>query len=341
MPILITGVAGFIGFHLCKRLLKEDNDVIGIDNLNDYYDQTLKLDRLRNLKKVKEGNFKFEKLNIEDKNDLLEIFEKYKPKEIVHLAAQAGVRYSISNPDVYAHSNLVGFLNILECCRRSKISHLVFASSSSVYGGNINMPFKEIQNVDHPISLYAATKKSNELIAHSYSHLYDIPSTGLRFFTVYGPWGRPDMALFLFTKAIIEKKPIKIFNNGNMMRDFTYIDDITESLIRVINKPPTKNENFDKHKPDPSCSWGPYKIFNIGNSNPIPLMSFINEIESALNTKADKILTPIQLGDVKETFADTQELEKWINYKPDTSIKEGIGYFVNWYKEYYKKQVSK
>ncbi len=339
MSILVTGVAGFIGFHLCKRLLKEGKDVIGIDNLNDYYDQSLKLDRLKNIHKVKGGNFKFEKLNIENKNELIEIFKKYKPKEIVHLAAQAGVRYSITNPDAYAYSNLIGFLNILECCRNNEIKHLVFASSSSVYGGNISLPFKEIQNVDHPISLYAATKKSNELLAHAYSHLYNIPSTGLRFFTVYGPWGRPDMALFLFTKAIIEKQPIKIFNQGNMNRDFTYIDDITESLMRIINKPPTKNESFDKQKPDPSASWGPYKIFNIGNSNPVPLMTFINEIESALNIKAEKIFMPIQAGDVKETFADTQRLEKWIKYKPNTTIKAGIGNFVRWYKEYYKKEI--
>ncbi len=339
MPIIITGVAGFIGFHLCKRLLKENKYVIGIDNLNDYYDQSLKLERLKKLHQIKNGIFKFEKLNIENKSQLNQIFEKYKPNEIVHLAAQAGVRYSIINPDAYAYSNLVGFLNVLECCRETKVNHLVFASSSSVYGGNINMPFKENQNVDHPISLYAATKKSNELLAHSYSHLYNIPSTGLRFFTVYGPWGRPDMALFLFTKAIIEKQPIKIFNKGQMLRDFTYIDDITESLMRIINKPPKKNKIFNKQDPDPSASWGPYKIFNIGNSNPVPLMNFINEIEIALNTKADKIFMPMQPGDVEKTFADTQKLEKWINYKPNTTIREGIGRFVDWYKEYYKKTI--
>ena len=240
MPIIITGAAGFIGFHLCKRLLDEGENIIGIDNLNDYYDKSLKLNRLNNLKKIKKGSFNFEKVNIENKDQLAKIFNTYNPKEVVHLAAQAGVRYSIINPDSYSYSNLVGFLNILENCRNNKIKHLVFASSSSVYGGNVNMPFNESQNVDHPISLYAATKKSNELLAHSYSHLYDIPSTGLRFFTVYGPWGRPDMALFLFTKAILDKQPIKIFNEGNMIRDFTYIDDITESLIRVIKKPPKK-----------------------------------------------------------------------------------------------------
>ena len=339
MPILITGVAGFIGFHLCKRLLNEGENIIGIDNLNDYYDHTLKLDRLKILKNIKKGYFNFEKLSIENKDQLTKIFNKYKPKEVIHLAAQAGVRYSIINPDAYSDSNLVGFLNILENCRKSKIKHLVFASSSSVYGGNINMPFNESDNVDHPISLYAATKKSNELLAHAYSHLYDIPSTGLRFFTVYGPWGRPDMALFLFTKAIIDKQPIKIFNEGNMIRDFTYIDDITESIVRVIKKPPQKDSSFDKKTADPSKSWSPYKIFNIGNSNPINLMDFIYEIEKSLNLKAEKIFMPMQPGDVKQTFADTKKLEEWINYKPETTIKEGVRSFIDWYKDYYKKKI--
>ncbi len=337
MPIFITGAAGFIGFHLCKRLLNEGENIVGIDNLNNYYDKSLKLDRLKNLKNIKKGSFNFEKVSIEDKNQLDKVFNIYNPKEVVHLAAQAGVRYSIINPDSYSYSNLVGFLNILESCRNNKIKHLVFASSSSVYGGNVHMPFNESQNVDHPISLYAATKKSNELLAHSYSHLYDIPSTGLRFFTVYGPWGRPDMALFLFTKSILEKQPIKIFNEGNMIRDFTYIDDIIESLIRVIKKPPKKDSSFDKNKADPSKSWGPYKIFNIGNSNPIPLMNFIDEIELCLNLKAEKIFMPMQPGDVKQTFADTTKLEEWINYKPSTTIKEGIRKFIDWYKEYYIK----
>ncbi len=337
MPVFITGVAGFIGFHLCKRLLNEGENIIGIDNLNDYYDKSLKLDRLENLQHIKKGSFNFEKVNIENKDQITKIFNKYQPKEVVHLAAQAGVRYSIVNPDAYSYSNLVGFLNILESCRNNKIKHLVFASSSSVYGGNVNLPFNESQNVDHPISLYAATKKSNELLAHSYSHLYNIPSTGLRFFTVYGPWGRPDMALFLFTKAILEKKPIKIFNEGNMIRDFTYIDDIIESLVRVIKKPPKKDISFDKNKPDPSKSWGAYKIFNIGNSNPIPLMDFIDEIELSLNLKAEKIFMPMQPGDVKQTFADTTRLEEWIQYKPTTTIKEGIRKFIYWYKDYYKK----
>ena len=335
MPILITGVAGFIGFHLCKRLLNEGKNVIGIDNLNNYYDQSLKLNRLKYLEQIKKGSFNFEKVSIEDKDQLTKIFNLYKPDEVVHLAAQAGVRYSIINPDAYSYSNLVGFLNILENCRNNEIKHLVFASSSSVYGGNVNMPFNESQNVDHPISLYAATKKSNELLAHSYSHLYDIPSTGLRFFTVYGPWGRPDMALFLFTKSIIEKKPIKIFNEGNMNRDFTYIDDIIESLVRVIKKPPKKDNTFDKNKADPSKSWGAYKIFNIGNSQPVALMDFIDEIELSLNLKAEKIFMPMQPGDVKETFADTKKLEQWIDYKPNTTIKEGIREFINWYKDYY------
>ena len=337
MPIFITGVAGFIGFHLCKRLLNEGKNIIGIDNLNEYYDKSLKLDRLKHLKEIKKGSFNFENVSIEDKDQLTKIFSIYNPGEVVHLAAQAGVRYSIINPDAYSYSNLVGFLNILENCRNNKIKHLVFASSSSVYGGNVNMPFNESQNVDHPISLYAATKKSNELLAHSYSHLYDIPSTGLRFFTVYGPWGRPDMALFLFTKAILDKKPIKIFNEGNMIRDFTYIDDIIESLIRVIRKPPQKDNTFFKNKVDPSKSWAPYKIFNIGNSNPVPLMDFIYEIELSLNLKAEKIYMPMQPGDVKQTFADTKKLEEWIDYKPNTTIKEGIKKFIYWYKDYYMK----
>ena len=336
MPILITGAAGFIGFHLCKKLLNEGEDIIGIDNLNDYYDTSLKKDRLKILEKGANEKFTFIKIGIEKKNELLNIFNQYKPEYVVNLAAQAGVRYSITNPDKYVLSNLVGFVNIVECCREFKVKHLVFASSSSVYGGNRNMPFTEIHNVDHPISLYAASKKSNELIAHAYSHLYKIPSTGLRFFTVYGPWGRPDMALFLFTKAILEGNPINIFNQGDMIRDFTYIDDITESLSRVLRKPPNNNDKFDLTKPDPSNSWSPYKIFNIGNSEPIPLMNFVEAIENTLEIKAKKNFMSMQPGDVYATFANTKKLEDWIDYKPKTSIKEGVKRFVNWFKEYYK-----
>ncbi len=340
MKILITGAAGFIGFHLTKKLLEKGISVVAIDNLNTYYDPVLKDARLNQLKIISKSSgteLFFEKCDITEKDKIDKIFENYEPQKVVNLAAQAGVRYSLENPKAYIQTNIVGFLNILEGCRNSGIEHLIYASSSSVYGGNTNIPFSEKQSVDHPVSLYAATKKSNELMAHTYSHLYGIPTTGLRFFTVYGPWGRPDMALFLFTKAIIEKKPIKIFNEGNMIRDFTYIDDITESLIRVIKKPPNKNSGFDKNKADPSESWGAYKIFNIGNSDPIPLMNFIDEIELSLNLKAEKIFMPMQPGDVKQTFADTNKLEKWINYKPNTTIKEGIKNFICWYKDYYNK----
>ena len=336
MSIFVTGAAGFIGFHLCKRLLADGESVIGIDSLNDYYDVNLKKSRLEILNSLGKASFVFEKYLLEDRKSIENIFKKYKPNKVVNLAAQAGVRYSIENPKAYIDSNLVGFMNILECCRHNQVKHLVYASSSSVYGGNTKMPFSEMQNVDHPVSLYAATKKSNELIAHSYSHLYGLPATGLRFFTVYGPWGRPDMALFLFTKAIIESRPIKVFNKGNMIRDFTYIDDIVESLVRVINKPPTINLNFNTDDPNPSTSWAKHKIFNIGNSNPIPLMKFIESIEAALNIEAKKILEPIQPGDVPATHADTSLLEEWIDFKPNTSIQEGINKFVNWYRSYYK-----
>ena len=336
MTILVTGAAGFIGFHLCKRLIDQGEKVIGIDNINDYYDVNLKNARLEILKKLKNGSFKFFKENISNKEKLIEIFESNKPKKVVNLAAQAGVRYSISNPESYMESNLVGFLNIIECCRKLDIDHFVYASSSSVYGGNTKMPFSEMQGVDHPVSLYAASKKANELIAHSYSHLYDIPSTGLRFFTVYGPWGRPDMALFLFTKAIIENKPIDVYNEGKMIRDFTYIDDIIESLLRVINKPPKKNPDFNKLNPNPSSSWAPHKIFNIGNSTPTPLMDFIKAIENSLGKESKKNLLPIQPGDVPATSADTELLEKWINFKPSTPVEKGIGNFVDWYKNFYQ-----
>ncbi len=337
METLVTGAAGFIGFHLCKRLLSEGNSVIGVDCLNDYYDVNLKYARLDILKKIGGGDFYFKKKALEDRASIEKIFKEYKPAKVINLAAQAGVRYSIENPYSYVDSNLVGFINILEACRNYDCKHFIYASSSSVYGGNTNMPFSEVQNVDHPVSLYAATKKANELIAHSYSHLYGIPSTGLRFFTVYGPWGRPDMALFLFTKAIIESRPIKIFNQGDMIRDFTYIDDIIESVMRVMNKNPNPDLNFDKENPNPSSSWAKHKVFNIGNSNPVPLMSFVKAIENVLGKEAIKIYEPLQPGDVPATLADTSLLEDWINFKPHTSIEKGIKEFVNWYQEFYLK----
>ena len=336
MTYLVTGAAGFIGFHLCKRLLMEGEKVIGVDSINDYYDINLKKARLDILYKLSSNNFFFEKEKLENKKNIFNIFKLRKPKNVINLAAQAGVRYSIENPEAYLNSNLVGFINILEACRNNDVDHFVYASSSSVYGGNVNMPFSEKDSVDHPVSLYAATKKSNELIAHSYSHLYGIPSTGLRFFTVYGPWGRPDMALFIFTKSIISSKAIDIFNNGNMIRDFTYIEDIIESLCRVIRKPPKPNQNYDRRNIDPSSSWSPHKVFNIGNSNPVPLMRFVEALEDALGKKAIKNFLPLQLGDVASTHADTKLLENWIKFKPNTPIEIGIRNFVNWYQEFYK-----
>ena len=329
----MTGVAGFIGMHSAKKLLDEGHEIIGIDNLNDYYDVSLKEDRLHTLKDYK--NFRFLKLDIKDQKDLLNLFKKESPQRVLHLAAQAGVRYSIQNPYVYIDSNIQGFINILEGCRATKTEHLVYASSSSVYGGNEKTPFSEHDNVDHPISLYAATKKANELMAHTYSHLYQIPSTGLRFFTVYGPWGRPDMALFLFTKAILKGEAINIFNHGKMIRDFTYIDDIVESLVRVMDKVATPDASFDAKHPDPATSHAPYRIFNIGNNQPTPLMDYIEAIESALDKKAIKNLMDMQPGDVPLTSADTSELNQWVNFKPNTSIKEGVKRFVDWYKNYY------
>jgi UDP-glucuronate 4-epimerase len=333
MKILVTGVAGFIGMHSAKKLLDDGHEIIGIDNLNDYYDVTLKEDRLKTLEGYK--NFKFLKLDIKDQKDVLDLFKKESPERVLHLAAQAGVRYSIQNPYVYIDSNIQGFINILEGCRAIKTEHLVFASSSSVYGGNTKVPFSEHDNVDHPVSLYAATKKANELMAHTYSHLYQIPTTGLRFFTVYGPWGRPDMSPMLFTKAILADEPIQVFNHGDMMRDFTYIDDIVASVNETLFKIATPNSNFDAHHPDPATSHAPYRIFNIGNSQPVPLMQFIETIEDALGKKAIKKMMGMQAGDVKVTSADTSELNQWVNFKPNTSIKEGVKRFVDWYKNYY------
>tara|TARA_B100000212_G_C27319513_1_gene509483 strand:+ start:41 stop:1069 length:1029 start_codon:yes stop_codon:yes gene_type:complete len=338
MKILVTGAAGFIGFHLSSRLIKEGYSVIGLDNLNSYYDKKLKIARLEELKKQSlndEGDFSLYEFNLENKNSLYKLFTKYNPQFVVNLAAQAGVRYSIENPDAYISSNILGFSNILECCRNFGVKHLIYASSSSVYGGNTNTPFKEQTSVDHPVSLYAATKKSNELMAHSYSHLYDIPSTGLRFFTVYGPWGRPDMALFLFTKAILNGESIKIFNRGEMVRDFTYIDDIIESLFRLIFKIATKDNNFNTSMPNPSSSFAPHRIFNIGNSQPTPLMDYIFAIERELDIVAKKEFLPMQPGDVKVTAADTSLLEDWVNFKPNTSISVGVSRFISWYKKFY------
>ncbi|MCP4022459.1 MAG: NAD-dependent epimerase [Desulfobacteraceae bacterium] len=334
MKILITGVAGFIGYYLADRLLKDGGHIVcGVDNLNDYYDTTLKKNRLSNLKK--HSDFEFKLINIADRNKIKELFENNKFDYVVNLAAQAGVRYSIENPSSYIDSNLVGFGNILEGCRHTGVKHLVYASSSSVYGLNTLMPFSVRHNVDHPISLYAASKKANELMAHTYSYLYKLPTTGLRFFTVYGPWGRPDMALFLFTKAILNNEPIKVFNNGEMQRDFTYIDDIVEGVIRVIKNIPMSNPQWSSEAPDPSSSCAPYKLYNIGNNKPVALMDFVKAIEKALGKKAVVEFLPLQPGDVVATYADVNDLIKDTGFKPSTHIDEGIHNFVLWYQEYY------
>ncbi len=336
---LVTGAAGFIGAALVERLIKSGNKVVGIDNLNNYYDRSLKFSRLEKLKKISKessSHFEFKQLSIEDKDSLDLVFKSNKFDIVIHLAAQAGVRYSIENPYAYFQSNLLGFGNILEAIRNhSFVNNFLFASSSSVYGGNINLPFNECDSVDHPISLYAATKKANELMAHTYSHLYGIPSIGLRFFTVYGPWGRPDMAPMIFAKAILEKKPIRIFNNGYMSRDFTFIDDVIESIMRCCLKKAEIDTNFDKSNPLPSSSFAPYRIFNIGNSNPVKLMDFIETLESSLGLKAIKIFEELQPGDVVDTEADTSRIQNYIGYKPKTSLVEGVSSFVNWYKDYY------
>lgn len=334
MKILITGAAGFIGFHLSQKLLKHDYQIIGIDNLNDYYDPSLKQSRLEILGKY--NNFNFHKVDLKDKAAVDNIFETYQPTHVINLAAQAGVRYSIENPYAYVDSNLTGFMNILEACRNYPVEHLLYASSSSVYGGNKVAPFSTNHNVDHPVSLYAATKKSNELMAHTYSHLYGIPTTGLRFFTVYGPYGRPDMAYFSFTKDILAGKPIKVFNHGKMERDFTYIDDIVEGVIKLIDRIPVAKEDWDESRDDLSESFAPYKIYNIGNNSPVPLMRFINALEAALGKEAEKIYMDMQPGDVLRTYADVTDLERDIGFKPSTSIEDGIKRFVDWYKEFYR-----
>ncbi|MBP8979696.1 MAG: NAD-dependent epimerase [Syntrophobacterales bacterium] len=331
--ILVTGAAGFIGFHLSRRLLSAGRTVIGIDNLNAYYEVRLKEDRLGIL--AKERGFRFTRLDIADRGAMTDLFLREKPPLVVHLAAQAGVRYSLTNPYAYLDSNLTGFLNILECCRHHGVSHLVFASSSSVYGGNTKMPFSVHDNVDHPVSLYAATKKANELMAHAYAVLYGIPCTGLRFFTVYGPWGRPDMALFLFTRAILAGEPIDVYNEGKMERDFTYIDDIVEGIIRVTARPPTPDPAWNGTCPDPAGSFAPYRIYNIGNSQPVALLDFIAALERHLGRKAIMRLLPLQPGDVPATYADVADLAAAVGFQPATTIEEGIGRFVAWYREYY------
>ena len=331
--VLVTGAAGFIGFHLAKRLLSNGHKVVGVDNMNPYYEVSLKEARLEDLKK--EADFKFLQIDLCDRRQLEELFARQEFEVVVNLAAQAGVRYSLENPYAYVDSNLVGFINILECCRHKAIKHLVFASSSSVYGANTRMPFSVHHNVDHPVSLYAATKKANELMAHTYSHLFQLPCTGLRFFTVYGPWGRPDMALFLFTRAILEDKPIKVFNHGKMLRDFTYIDDIIEGVVRVMGRLPQANSAWSGDAPDPGTSAAPYKVYNIGNNNPVELTEFIEVIEDVLGKKAKKELMDIQPGDVAATYADVDDLMKDVGFKPATPIEVGVARFVEWFQGYY------
>ena len=332
--ILVTGAAGFIGYHLSDRLASLGFTVVGIDNLNDYYEVSLKEARLKQL--ANHAGFHFYKTDLCDASGLNELFKKYQFEQVVHLAAQAGVRYSLTNPGAYLKSNLEGFLNMLEACRHFSVSHLIYASSSSVYGANRAMPFSIHQNVDHPISLYAASKKSNELMAHSYSSLFKIPTTGLRFFTVYGPYGRPDMALFLFTKSILEGKPIDVFNNGKMRRDFTYVDDIIESIVRLIPLAPSRDSNWNAMQPDPGTSFAPWRVFNIGNNHPVELLRFIEILEEKIGRKAIKNFMPLQDGDVLETFADVEDLANLTGFRPKTSPEEGIGKFVAWYRDYYK-----
>jgi len=331
--VLVTGAAGFIGFHLAKRLLDDNCQVVGVDNVNPYYDVTLKEARLQELKK--ERNFTFIKLDLAEGKQLQDLFTRTGFDVVVNLAAQAGVRYSLENPRAYVDSNLVGFVNLLECCRHHAVRHLVFASSSSVYGANTAMPFSVHHNVDHPVSLYAATKKANELMAHTYSHLYRLPCTGLRFFTVYGPWGRPDMALFLFTRAILQNKPIQVYNHGKMQRDFTYIDDIIEGVVRVMGRLPEANPDWSGDAPDPGTSSAPYKIYNIGNNNPVELIKFIEVIEAALGRQATKQFMDLQPGDVVATYANVDDLMQDVGFKPATPIEDGVARFVEWYKQFY------
>lgn len=332
--LLVTGCAGFIGFHFAKRLLEAGKPIFGLDNLSDYYDPALKLARLDLLKQ--DPGFTFLELDLADRAGMKALFEQFRFSVVVHLAAQAGVRYSLQNPHAYADSNLEGFINVLEGCRHTNCRHLVFASSSSVYGANTKLPFSVHDNVDHPISLYAATKKANELLAHSYSHLYGLPITGLRFFTVYGPWYRPDMALYLFARAITEGQPINLFNHGNMRRDFTYVDDVVEAMTRIIDRPPQGDPNWSGTKPDPSSSKAPWRIYNIGNNKPEQLMHVVALLEKSLGRVAEKVLLPMQAGDVLETFADIDDLTRDIGFSPQTAIEDGVEQFVAWFREYHR-----
>jgi UDP-glucuronate 4-epimerase len=332
--VLVTGVAGFIGFHLANRLIEDGCEVVGLDNLSPYYDVNLKKDRLKKLSP--HPGFSFREIDLSDLESLKALFAEFRIDVAVNLAAQAGVRYSLENPHAYVDANLVGFVNLLECCRHYSVQHLVFASSSSVYGANTKMPFSVHDNIDHPVSLYAATKKANELLAHTYSHLYDLAATGLRFFTVYGPWGRPDMALFLFTEAILSAKPIRVFNYGKMQRDFTYIDDIIEGVVRVMKKLPRPNPDWSGETPDPATSYVRYRVYNIGNNQPVALTRFIEVLEGELGISAEKDLQPLQPGDVPATYADIDDLYEAVGFTPKTRIEEGIRRFVAWYKEYYR-----
>jgi len=334
MKILLTGAAGFIGMHVAQILLARGDQVVGLDNLNDYYDPQIKRDRLARLEP--HAGFRFVKADVADRAAVEALFAAEGFERVVHLAAQAGVRYSLVNPQAYIDSNVVGFTNILEGCRHQRVRHLVYASSSSVYGGNTAMPFSEHHNIDHPVSLYAATKKANELMAHTYSHLFGLPTTGLRFFTVYGPWGRPDMALFLFTKAILEGRPIDVFNHGQMIRDFTFVDDIAEGVVRVLDRTASADPGFDSDKPDPARSNVPYRVFNIGNNSPVRLMEFIEAIETAVGRVATKNFLPLQDGDVPATCADVSELEAWTGFRPGTPVTDGVARFVRWYRDYFK-----
>lgn len=334
MKILVTGSAGFIGSALTQRLLARGDEVIGLDNLNDYYDVQLKRDRLAKLTPHK--NFTEARIDLEDADAVSALFKQHRPQRVVNLAAQAGVRYSLENPQSYINSNLTGFLNVLEGCRHNDVEHLVYASSSSVYGANTNMPFSVHSNVDHPVSLYAASKKANELMAHNYSHIFNIPTTGLRFFTVYGPWGRPDMALFIFTRKILEGEPIDVFNYGKHRRDFTYIDDIVEGVIRTLDQVARPDQAWNGERPDPATSKAPYRIYNIGSNNPVELLHYIEVLEDCLGKKAEKNLLPLQPGDVPDTYADVDALAKDVDYRPSTKIEDGIANFVKWYRDYYK-----
>lgn len=334
MKVLVTGCAGFIGMHVCERLLARGDEVVGLDNLNDYYDVSLKQARLARL--TPHPAFRFIRLDVADRAGIADLFAAEKPQRVVHLAAQAGVRYSLKNPHAYVDSNLVGFVNILEGCRHAGVGHLVYASSSSVYGGNTKLPFAESDPVDHPVSLYAATKKANELMAHTYSHLFGLPTTGLRFFTVYGPWGRPDMAYFSFTRAILEGRSIDVFNHGQMQRDFTYIDDIVDGVLRTVDRLPAPDDGYDRAHPDAAASWAPYRLFNIGNQHPVDLMRFIETLETLLGRTVEKCFKPMQDGDVTVTSADTTALHGWVGFAPSTPVELGLHRFVAWYRDFYK-----